>query len=218
MDPSSRWRCWPCSNAEAHDGAVSHVRRLAGLGAVLAPSSAAGLLHGHDGTDQLLWSQTNPRPLPDWTEPQRAKHEKLMRRAFELANQAVDNGNCPYAGILATTVEPDGSGGEIVLEHCNGVKGKDGPGQYLGTPGLPDLTDHGECGAIRAASALLPHDQLATLTLYTSTEPCAMCSVAVFWAGCPTMIYSTPGPARGGMRPCQQRAPRQPRDPMTCFD
>jgi hypothetical protein len=59
----------------------------------------------------------------------------------------------------------DGSGGEIVLEHCNGVKGKDGPGQYLGTPGLPDLTDHGECGAIRAASALLPHDQLATLTL-----------------------------------------------------
>jgi len=198
MDPSSRWRCFACSNAGAHDGAVAHVRRLAGLGAVLAPSSAAGLLHGHDGTDQLLWSQTNPRPLPDWTPPQRAKHEQLMRRAFELAKQAVDNGNCPYAGILATTVEPDGSGGEIVLEHCNGVKGKDGPGQYLGTPGLPDLTDHGESGAIRAASALLPHDQLATLTLYTSTEPCAMCSVAIFWAGCPTMIYGTPGPARGG--------------------
>eukprot|EP01052_Picozoa_sp_SAG31_P046529 SAG31_NODE_8937_length_1360_cov_1.603489_3_plen_227_part_00 len=197
MGQGSRWRCCVCNvSSGASSTASPHVRRLAGLGANLAPNPVAQL--GHDGTSDILWSQMNPRPLPEWTSPERSKHEELMRRALKLANQAVDNGNCPYAGLLATPVLPDGSGGEVVLEHCNGVKGKDGPGQYLGTPGRPDLTDHGECGAIRAASALLPHEQLATLTLYTSTEPCAMCSVAIFWAGCPKMIYGCPGPARGG--------------------
>ena len=184
--------------------------RLTVLGAPVKAVPSAGAVVGHDGTAELLWTQANPRPLPGWAPAQRAKHEQLMRRAFALAKMAVDNGNCPYAGLLATPVSPDGSGGEIVLEHCNGVKGKQGPGQYLGTPGLPDLTDHGETGAIRAASALLPHDQLATLTLYTSTEPCAMCSVAIFWAGCPLMIYGTAGPARGGERRPTNQPTNQP--------
>ena len=168
-----------CCSTTATGGAAAR-RRLATLGTTLrtqtdgsaaatsaSPASASGAaaVVGHDGTNELLYDQANPRPLPEWAPAERAKHEELMRRAFTLANMAVDNGNCPYAGLLARAVHADGSGGEIVLEHCNGVKGKDGPGQYLGTPGLPDLTDHGECGAIRAASALLPHDQLATLTL-----------------------------------------------------
>ena len=70
----------------------------------------------------------------------------------------VDNGNCPYAGVLATPVTADGGGGEIRFEHCNGVCGKPGPGQHLYKPGTPDLTDHGETGAIRAACAELGRD------------------------------------------------------------
>ena len=119
MDFSSHRRCCKCSSRNGGGYCSSdpaHVRRLAEIGAKLAPEAAAAQLLGHDGTNQLLWSQTNPRPLPEWTDSERAKHEKLMRRAFELANQAVDNGNCPYAGLLATTVAPDGSGGEIVLQ------------------------------------------------------------------------------------------------------
>ena len=184
------------TSAEAAGGRLARLH--SNLCPPCAPAPAAAMV-GHDGTAELKYSQVNPRPLPDWSAAERATHERLMRRCFELARQAVDNGNCPYAGLLATAVNPDGSGGEIVLEHCNGVYGKDGPGQYLGTPGRPDLTDHGEAGAIRAASALLPHDQLATLSLYTSTEPCAMCSTAIFWAGCPKMIYGTAGPARGAL-------------------
>ena len=52
----------------------------------------------HDGSNTIRWNQGNPRPLPDWAPAERKKHEELMRRAFALANEAVDNGNCPYAG------------------------------------------------------------------------------------------------------------------------
>jgi hypothetical protein len=109
MDANARWRCGVCSGASSCTAASTppHVRRLAGLGAGLLAAPTAALL-GHDGTDQLLWSQTNPRPLPNWTAPERAKHEALMRHAFTLANQAVDNGNCPYAGSeCSAAASPD---------------------------------------------------------------------------------------------------------------
>ena len=110
MDANARWRCGVCSGASSCTTASTppHVRRLAGLGAGLLAAPTAAALLGHDGTDQLLWSQTNPRPLPDWTAPERAKHEALMRHAFTLANQAVDNGNCPYAGSeCSAAASPD---------------------------------------------------------------------------------------------------------------
>ena len=87
--------------------------------------ASSGKYPMHDGATTMRWNQANPRPLPSWTAPERAKHEWLIREAFKLANQAVDNGNCPYAGLLATAVNADGSGGEIKLRHCNGVHGKD---------------------------------------------------------------------------------------------
>jgi hypothetical protein len=75
-----------------------------------------------------------------------------------------------HIAVLATKVQPDGSGGEIKLLHCNGVKGADGPNQHVTTPGQPDLTDHGETGAIRAACSRMSLQELSTLTFYTSTE------------------------------------------------
>ena len=42
-------------------------------------------------------------------------------------------------------------------------------------------------------------EELSTLTFYTSTEPCAMCSAAIFWAGCPKIVYGCPAPARGAL-------------------
>jgi hypothetical protein len=72
--------------------------------------------------------------------------------------------------VLATAVQPDGSGGEIKLLHCNGVKGAEGPNQHITLPGQPDLTDHGETGAIRAACSRMSLEELSTLSFYTSTE------------------------------------------------
>ena len=59
---------------------------------------SSGTVPMHDGAATIRWNQSDPRPLPPWAAPERAKHEELIRRAFRLANEAVDNGNCPYAG------------------------------------------------------------------------------------------------------------------------
>jgi tRNA(Arg) A34 adenosine deaminase TadA len=45
---------------------------------------------------------------------------------------------------------------------------------------------------VRLAAAQVP-DELAGSVLYTSTEPCAMCSGAIFWAGIPTVFYALGG-------------------------
>jgi len=46
-------------------------------------------------------------------------------------------------------------------------------------------------GALLAApSGDMTAGQLATATLYTSTEPCAMCSGAIYWSRIPRVIYA----------------------------
>ena len=68
-----------------------------------------------------------------------------------------------------------------MLEHCNGVYGKDGPGVPRYWPGRPDLTDHGEAGAIRAASA---SEMLSTFCPSRSRHAC--CRSALHCAPSPT--------------------------------
>ena len=64
----------------------------------LREDQSSGKYTMYDGSNTIRWNQGNPRPLPDWAPAERKKHEELIRRAFALANEAVDNGNCPYAG------------------------------------------------------------------------------------------------------------------------
>ena len=44
--------------------------------------------------------------------------------------------------------------------------------------------------AVRAAAAVLTVDVLAASTLFTSTEPCAMCAGASYWAGIQRVVYA----------------------------
>ncbi|AFR47412.1 MULTISPECIES: nucleoside deaminase [Gordonia] len=94
-----------------------------------------------------------------------------LRRAIELAAQARARGDHPFGSLL---VAPDGG---VVAEGMNSVD----------TAGDP--TGHAETNVVRAVG----HLDLATraeLTLYTSTEPCAMCSGAIYWAGIGTVVYA----------------------------
>jgi tRNA(Arg) A34 adenosine deaminase TadA len=43
---------------------------------------------------------------------------------------------------------------------------------------------------VRLASATYSVDELADMTLYTSTEPCAMCSGAIYWSGIGSVVYA----------------------------
>jgi len=95
-----------------------------------------------------------------------------LRRAIDLAARAREKGNHPFGSLL---VDADGA---VVLEAENTV---------LTTS---DCTAHAELNLVRAASRELDPAVLRASTLYTSTEPCAMCAGAIFWAGIGRVVFA----------------------------
>lgn len=94
-----------------------------------------------------------------------------LEHAIRLAAAARARGDHPFGAIV---VAPDGT----VVEGLNSVVTQ------------PDPTGHAETNAVRAAAAVLTADVLAASTLFTSTEPCAMCSGASYWAGIQRVVYA----------------------------
>jgi tRNA(Arg) A34 adenosine deaminase TadA len=94
-----------------------------------------------------------------------------LRTSFEVARRARSHGNHPFGAILV------GPAGDVLLESEN---------RYL--PDC-DMTAHAErLLATRASKAYSP-EFLATCTLYSSAEPCAMCAGATYWAGIGRVVY-----------------------------
>jgi tRNA(Arg) A34 adenosine deaminase TadA len=110
-----------------------------------------------------------PRPTPD--APARSGDEALLRRSFDVARRARTSGNHPFGALLA------GPDGEVLLERENGY--------------LPhrDMTAHAERLLASDASRRWRPDVLASCTLYSSAEPCAMCAAAAYWAGIGRIVY-----------------------------
>ena len=94
-----------------------------------------------------------------------------MRRALSLARQARDHGNHPFGALLA------GPDGRVLSEAENTV--------ITGA----DRTGHAEINLVRQACLTLDAEALAAATLYTSTEPCAMCAGAIYWAGVSRVVF-----------------------------
>lgn len=103
---------------------------------------------------------------------QAAPHDEvLMRRAVALARRARDHGNHPFGALLVS------ADGEVQLEAENTVVTES------------DCTGHAELNLLRQACATIARDALAAATLYTSTEPCAMCAGAIYWAGVSRVVF-----------------------------
>lgn len=96
---------------------------------------------------------------------------RLLRRTFELARHAKNRGNGPYGALLA-------KGARIVEEAENTVGEDDG-----------DVTCHAELNVLRKASRVYASWAMAEFTLYASTEPCAMCAGAAYFAGIGRIVY-----------------------------
>ncbi|GAA1515268.1 tRNA(Arg) A34 adenosine deaminase TadA [Agromyces terreus] len=94
-----------------------------------------------------------------------------LRRCVRLAADARARGDHPFGSLV---VAPDGR----TIEAMNTVVTQHDP------------TGHAETNVVRAAAAVLTAEQLAGSTLYTSTEPCAMCAGAVYWSGIPRVVYA----------------------------
>ena len=97
--------------------------------------------------------------------------EALLRRAFAVAAAARARGDHPFGAVLAG---PDGA---VLMEQGNGFSQSGG-----------DRTAHAE-RLLAGRARIYDTDLLARSTLYTSAEPCAMCSGAIYWAGIGRVVY-----------------------------
>ncbi len=98
--------------------------------------------------------------------------EALLRKAFDVAKQARDAGDHPFGSALAD------SEGNLLMEQGNGF-----------TSEGRDRTAHAERLLASRASRAYDLAFLARCTLYTSAEPCAMCSGAIYWSGIGRVVY-----------------------------
>jgi len=97
----------------------------------------------------------------------------FLRRAIGLARQARSDGRHPFGALIVNE-----RGETIVAARNNAVRPKGDP------------TQHAEIVACGEAARLLPEAELAKCTLYTSTEPCAMCAGAIYWTGVGRVVFA----------------------------
>lgn len=96
-------------------------------------------------------------------------HEHYMRRAIEIAH---GNPDAPFGCLIL-----DIASGEIVAEGLNDAERS------------PVL--HGETDAVMRLFEEHPDVDTSQFILYTTAEPCPMCSGAILWAGIPQVVYGT---------------------------
>jgi guanine deaminase len=97
--------------------------------------------------------------------------EFFMKKAIELALKSRQEGNEPFGAVL---VKDD----EIVMTGENKVHDRSDP------------THHAEIGLIREFCSENQVFDLKEYTLYTSCEPCVMCTGAMVWSNLGRMVYS----------------------------
>lgn len=108
-------------------------------------------------------------PLPDDPEAT-ATDRKFIERTYEIARNAVAQGNHPFGALLVRN-------GEVIMEVENAVTT------------MRDMTKHAETRLIGEATQKFDLQTLAECALYTSTEPCVMCSGAIYWAGLKKIVF-----------------------------
>ena len=95
-----------------------------------------------------------------------------LRTAIEIAQLARDHGNHPFGAILVD------ENNQVLLQAENTVVTES------------DCTGHAETNLMRLASQHFSPEKLSTCTLYTSTEPCAMCAGAIHWGNVSRVVFA----------------------------
>jgi tRNA(adenine34) deaminase len=97
--------------------------------------------------------------------------DEFMRRAIALA---AEGETAPGSGPIGCVIVLDGA---IIAEGHNQVVANHDP------------TSHAEIVAMRRAGAHLGTSRFEGATLYSTLQPCGMCSMASIWAGISRIVY-----------------------------
>ncbi|MEM1266292.1 MAG: nucleoside deaminase [Pseudomonadota bacterium] len=95
---------------------------------------------------------------------------KFLLRTVVLADEAVSEGNHPFGALLVS------ADGVVLAEGKNSYSVDKGPG-------------HAEANLARDAARRFPEETLRAATLYTSVEPCSMCSGTIYWAEIGAVVF-----------------------------
>ncbi len=106
--------------------------------------------------------------------------EAYTRRAIALARIALANGDTPVGSLVVRRRKIIGQGFEAVGKQM-------------------DVSGHAELIAIRNACSALQTFDLSDCTLYSTAEPCFMCSYAVRQTRISHLIVGRPTPIVGGI-------------------
>ena len=109
--------------------------------------------------------------------------ERHLRRAIELAAAARAAGDMPFGSLLA------GPGGDALVEERNTVVTDD------------DITAHPELKLARWAAQQLDAETARGTTMYTSCEPCPMCTGAIARSGLGRVVFALAGEQLEQLKP-----------------
>ncbi|MBO0757281.1 MAG: nucleoside deaminase, partial [Bradyrhizobiaceae bacterium] len=104
---------------------------------------------------------------------------KMMERCIDLSRTASTHGELPFASLI-------GKGEAVVSEAVNRV--------YRET----DVTRHAELVAVSEAQKSLGRTDLSDCTLYSTVEPCAMCSFPIRETRIAKVVFAIRSPLMGG--------------------
>ena len=107
-----------------------------------------------------------------------SEHDQMMRQSLLVAREAMASGDHPFGAILVRD-------GAVLLTARNTI--------FSGS----DVTAHAELNLVRQSTERYDAEFLAGCTLYTSTEPCAMCTGAIVWSGIGGIVYGCPAEKLG---------------------
>ena len=114
--------------------------------------------------------------------------EHLLRQAIELARTSRVAGNPPFGSLLAA---PDGS---VLAEERNTVLSD------------ADITAHPELKLARWAARELDPSTAAATTMYTSCQPCAMCTGAIERSGLGRVVFALSTEQLANLKPAGRPA------------
>lgn len=109
--------------------------------------------------------------------------EQHLRRAIELAAEALAAGDMPFGSLLV------GPGGDVLAEDRNTVLTE------------RDITAHPELKMARWAARQLEPETARQTTMYTSCQPCPMCTGAIARSGLGRVVFALSGEQLQELRP-----------------